>query len=54
MVPIEVRSMNKNIILIVKIDLIFRKTVDVWKLIWHQGRLINESKTSWVVDGQKL
>jgi|AntAceMinimDraft_5_1070358.scaffolds.fasta_scaffold165874_1 hypothetical protein len=36
------------------LDLIFRKTVDIWTQRRHQGRLISESETSWVIDGPNV
>ena len=36
------------------LDPIFRKIVGVWTLRGHQGRMISESLTSWVIVGPKF
>jgi hypothetical protein len=46
MFSIEVRSMTENACL-GGLDLIFRKTFDVWTKKVHQGSLIFESYKSW-------
>jgi hypothetical protein len=53
MAPFEVRAMTEKTCW-EGLDRICRKSVDVWTLKGHQGRLISASSTSWVIDGKKL